>query len=190
MAQVEGARTSRMVGLEQTIRDLKEFNPDALKIMNKEIYQVMKKIQVDARELMPKAAPPFDGNPSKWGFPPKEGTEWARLQFNPKAARMGIKTKIERQRRKGDVTSRAYLIINSDAAGSIYETAGRKNPGGSTKQGGYFIEAIEADSGVTVRGKQGRVVYKAVEDRKAYTMNELRNAVNKGVAALNRKLAK
>lgn len=185
MAQVEGARTSRMVGLEQTIRDLKQFNPAALKIMNKEIYQVMKKIQVDARQLMPEASPL--GN---WGKPPKEGTEWARIQFNPRAARMGVKTKIERQRRKGDVTSRAYLMINNDPAGAIYETAGRRNPNGKTAQGAAFIRAIQADSNVTVRGKQGRVVYKAVEDRKAYTMNELRDAVDKGVAALNRKLAK
>ena len=185
MAQVEGARTSRMVGLEQTIRDLREFNPDALKIMNKEIYQVMKKIQTDARALMPAATPL-----SNWGKPAKEGTEWARLQFQPRPARMGVKTKIERQRRKGDVTSRAYLIINSDAAGAVYETAGRKNPQGNSPQGAAFIRGIQGDSNITVRGKQGRVVYKAVEDRKSYTMNELRDAVNKGVAAVNRKLAK
>jgi len=174
-----------MIGLEQTIRDLKQFNPEALKIMNKEIYQVMKKIQLDARQLIPATIPL-----SNWGKPAKEGTEWARLQYKPKPARMGVKTKIERQRRKGDVTSRAYLIINSDAAGAIYETAGRKNPNGNSPQGAAFIRAIQANSAVTVRGKQGRVVYKAVEDKKAYTMNELRDAVNKGVAALNRKLAK
>ena len=185
MAQVEGARTSRMVGLEQTIRDLKQFNPDALKIMNKEIYQVMKKIQTDARALMPAAAPL--GN---WGKAAKEGTEWERLQYNPKSARMGVKTKIERQRRKGNTVSRAYLIINSDAAGSVYETAGRKNPVGNSPQGAAFIKGIARESGIIVRGKQGRVVYKAVQDREAYTMNELRDAVNKGVAALNRKLAK
>ena len=185
MAQVESARTSRMVGLEQTIRDLKQFNPAALKIMNKEIYQVMKKIQVDARQLMPEASPL--GN---WGKPPKEGTEWERLQFDPRAARMGVKTKIERQRRKGNVVSRAYLIINDDAAGAVYETAGRRNPNGNSPQGAAFIKGIARESGIIVRGKQGRVVYKAVQDREPYTMNELRDAVDKGVAALNRKLAK
>ena len=185
MAQVEGARTSRMIGLEQTIRDLKQFNPAALKIMNKEIYQVMKKIQVDARQLMPTATPL-----TNWGKPAKEGSDWERLQFNPKAARMGVKTKIERQRRKGNVVSRAYLIINSDAAGAVYETAGRKNPKGNSPQGAAFIKGIARESKIIVRGKQGRVVYKAVEDRQAYTINELRDAVNNGVAALNRKLAK
>lgn len=174
-----------MVGLEQTIRDLKQFNPAALKIMNKEIYQVMKKIQVDARQLMPAAAPL--GN---WGKPAKEGTKWERLQFDPRAARMGVKTKIERQRRKGNVVSRAYLIINDDPAGAVYETAGRRNPNGNSPQGAAFIKGIARESGIIVRGKQGRVVYKAVQDREPYTMNELRDAVDKGVAALNRKLAK
>ena len=185
MAQVEGARTSRMIGLEQTIRDLKQFNPEALKIMNKEMYQTMKKIQVDARELMPSAAPL-----SNWGKPAKEGTAWARLEFNPKSARMGVRTKIERQRRKGNTVSRAYLLISADAAGSVYESAGRKNPQGTSPQGAAFIKGIARESGLIVRGKQGRVAYKAVQDREPYTLNEIRDAITKGQAALNRKLAK
>ena len=185
MAQVEAARTSRMVGLEQTIRDLKQFDPAALKIMNKEMYQTMKKIQVDARELMPAAAPL--GN---WGKPAKEGTKWERLQFDPKSARMGVRTKIERQRRKGNTTSRAYLLISADPAGSVYESAGRKNPQGTSPQGAAFIKGIARESGIIVRGKQGRVAYKAVQDREPYTMNEMRDAIGRGVAALNRKLAR
>jgi hypothetical protein len=153
--------------------------------MNKEIYQTMKKIQLDARELMPTATPL-----SKWGMEPKDGDKWGRLRFVPRSARVGLKTKIERQRRKGTWTSRAYLMINADPAGAIYETAGRKNPGGSSPQGAAFINAIEADSNVTVRGKQGRVAYKAVQDREPYTMNEMRDAIGRGVAALNRKLAR
>ena len=185
MAQVDAVRANRIIGLEETVSLLKQWDPEALKIMNKEMYQVMKKIQVDARQLMPTATPM-----SKWGMEAKETDKWGRLRFQSKSARMGLKTKIERQRRKGNWTSRAYIMINSDAAGAIYETAGRKNPGGASPQGAAFINAIEADSGVTVRGKQGRVAYKAVEDRRFYTMNEIGDAINKGTAALNRKLAK
>jgi hypothetical protein len=185
VGQVESVRSAQVTGLEQTVRDLKQWDVDALKIMNKEIYQVMKKIQVDARQLMPTTTPL-----SKWGMEPKEGDKWGRLQFVPRSARMGLKTKIERQRRKGTWTSRAYLMINAYPAGAIYETAGRKNPDGKSPQGAAFIRAIQADSGVTVRGKQGRVAYKAVQDREPYTMNEMGNAIDKGVSALNRKLAK
>jgi hypothetical protein len=185
VGQVESVRSAQVIGLEQTVRDLKQFDVDALKIMNKEIYQTMKKIQLDARELMPSATPL-----SKWGMEPKEGDKWGRLRFVPRSARVGLKTKIERQRRKGTWTSRAYLMINADPAGAIYETAGRKNPNGSSPQGAAFINAIEADSNVTVRGKQGRVAYKAVQDREPYTMNEMRDAIGRGVAALNRKLAR
>jgi hypothetical protein len=185
VGQVESVRSAQVTGLEQTVRDLKQWDADALKIMNKEIYQTMKKIQVDARQLMPSSTPL-----SKWGMEPKEGDKWGRLQFTPRSARMGLKTKIERQRRKGTWTSRAYLMINADPAGAIYETAGRKNPGGKSPQGAAFINAIKADSNITVRGKQGRVAYKAVQDREPYTMNEMRDAIGRGVAALNRKLAR
>ena len=185
MAQIDAVRAGRITGLEETVRLLKQFDADALKIMNKEIYQVMKKIQVDARELMPSSTPL-----SKWGMTPKEGSKWGRLQFVVKDARMGLKTKIERQRRKGTWTSKAYLMINADPAGAIYETAGRRNPNGTSPQGAHFISAIQDFSNVTVRGKQGRVAYKAVQDREPYTLNEIGDAIDKGTEALNRKLAK
>lgn len=185
MGQVDSVRSARITGLEETVRGLQQWDKDALKIMNKEIYQVMKKIQVDARQLMPETTPL-----SKWGMSPKEGSKWGRLQFVAKDARMGLKTKIERQRRKGTWTSKAYLMINADPAGAIYETAGRKNPRGTSPQGAAFIKGIARESGLIVRGKQGRVAYKAVQDREAYTLNEIRDAIIKGEAALNRKLAK
>ena len=185
MGQVDSVRSAQITGLEETVRGLQQWDKDALKLMNKEIYQVMKKIQVDARQLMPETTPL-----SKWGMTPKEDSKWGRLQFVAKDARMGLKTKIERQRRKGTWTSKAYLMINADPAGAIYETAGRKNPRGTSPQGAAFIKGIARESGIIVRGKQGRVAYKAVQDREAYTLNEIRDAVNKGAAALNRKLAK
>jgi len=185
VGQVDSVRSAQITGLEETVRGLNQWDKDALKLMNKEIYQVMKKIQVDARQLMPETTPL-----SKWGMTPKEGSKWGRLQFVAKDARMGLKTKIERQRRKGTWTSKAYLMINADPAGAIYETAGRKNPRGTSPQGAAFIKSIARESGIIVRGKQGRVAYKAVQDREPYTLNEIRDAITKGEAALNRKLAK
>jgi len=185
VGQVDSVRSTQITGLEETVRGLQEWDKEALKLMNKEIYQVMKKIQVDARQLMPEATPL-----TKWGMTPKENSKWGRLQFVAKDARMGLKTKIERQRRRGTWTSKAYLMINSDPAGAIYETAGRKNPKGSSSQGAAFIKGIARESGLIVRGKQGRVAYKAVQDREPYTLNEIKDAINKGQAALNRKLAK
>jgi hypothetical protein len=92
--------------------------------MNKTIYQAMKIAQVDARQLAPSVTPL-----SGWAKPIKSG-KWDRLTFKAKPVKMGIKTKIDRARKRGTWTSKAYLLINADPAGAIYETAGRRNPQG------------------------------------------------------------
>lgn len=176
--------TAKIVGLDETVRALRQFDPAALKEMNKTIYQAMKIAQVDARQLAP-AVSPLSG----WARPVKEG-RWADRTFTPKAVKMGLKTKIDRARRRGTWTSKAYLLINSDAAGSIYETAGRKNPKGNTKQGANFNKLIARQSGIIVRGKQGRIAYKAVEDNRTEIIAMSMAAIDKAQTAVNRKLAK
>lgn len=176
--------TAKIVGLDETVRALRKFDPDALKEMNKTIYQAMKIAQVDARQLAPEVSPL-----SGWARPVKEG-RWADRTFTPRAVKMGLKTKIDRARRRGTWTSKAYLLINSDAAGSIYETAGRKNPKGNSKQGANFNKLIARQSGIIVRGKQGRIAYKAVEDNRTEIIAMSTAAIDKAQAAINRKLAK
>jgi hypothetical protein len=175
---------AKIVGLDETVRALRQFDPDALKEMNKTIYQAMKIAQINARQLAP-AVTPLSG----WAKPVKEG-KWARLTFQAKPVKMGIRTKIDRARKRGTWTSKAYLLINADPAGAIYETAGRKNPQGKNAQGARFINAIEAQSSLTVRGKQGRIAYKAVEDNRPEIVAKSNAAIEKAQTAVNRKLAK
>jgi hypothetical protein len=151
--------------------------------MNKTIYQAMKIAQVDARQLAPVTAP-FSG----WARPVKQG-RWADLTFTPRAVKMGLKTKIDRARKRGNWTSKAYLLINANPAGSIYETAGRVNPKGNTKQGANFNKLIARQSGIIVRGKQGRIAYKAVEDNRDEIVMKSNAAIAKAQTAVNRKLA-
>jgi hypothetical protein len=175
--------TAKIVGLDETVRALRQFDPDALKEMNKTIYQALKIAQVDARQLAPTVTPL-----SGWAKPIKAG-KWDRLTFAAKPVKIGIRTKIDRARKRGTWTSKAYLLINSNPAGAIYETAGRKNPQGRTAQGARFIKAIEAQSGITARGKQGRIAYKAVEDNRTEIVAKSNAAIEKAQAAVNRKLA-
>jgi len=177
VANGEIFRTRNIEGLLDTVKLLQKFDKDGLKVMNKEIYQVMKKIQLEARGLMP-ADPPL----TKWGMESKEGDKWARLRYDPRAARMGIKTKIDSQKIQGNRTSRRYNIINSNPAGMVYEWAGRAS-NGSTSQGEYFIKRL----GNTPSSTRGRVIWKAVYDNKEYALREVTNAMNRAVEALNRK---
>ena len=175
-------RGVKLEGYAETVALLKRYDTETLKIMNAEIYQTTKRTQTQARALVP-AASPLSG----WARPVKKGA-WSRLTFESKTIKMAIKTKLDRQRVRGNWTSKTLFLINNDAAGSVYETAGRHSP--KSAQGARFIKAIRDQSGVTVRGKQGRVAYKAVQDREAYTLNEIGDAIDKGTEALNRKLAR
>jgi len=118
--------------------------------------------------------------------------------------RMGIKSKIDRQRVKGMWTSKTAFITQSDAAGAIYETAGRKNAGGqpcvvpkgpsgnkyshsrNPKAGQQFIDAIEADSGLTIRGpKQGRIITRAFDENKAEIVPAVTSAIFRATEKFN-----
>ena len=180
-------KTKEVEGLSETIKLLQKFDKDGLKIMNKEIYQIVKKIQLEARAMMPKAAPltKWGENPPE-GYKPTEGKKWdqTRLQYNVKAARMGIRSKIESQKVSGYRTERAYNIINDNAAAMIYEWAGRSGKP-TSGQGEHFIESM----GNSPSKGRGRVIWKAVYDNKAYAKTEITNAMNRAIDALNRKLA-
>ena len=177
-------RGVKLEGYAETVALLKRYDSDTLKIMNAEIYQTLKRTQTQARALVP-AASPLSG----WARPVKSG-KWSRLTFEPKSIRTGIKTKIDRQRVRGNWTSKTLFLINNDPAGSIYETAGRVNPKGNSKQGANFNKLIARQSGIIVRGKLGRIVIKTVEDNLPWIENDLRNTMTSATNKLNLKLAK
>ena len=187
MAGGEILRSREIEGLADTVKLLQKFDKDGLKVMNKEIYQVMKKIQLEARGMMP-TDPPL----TKWGLTPPDnysptpGKKWdqERLQYDVKKARMGIKTKLDSQKTQGYRTRRAYFIINDNPAAMVYEWAGRASEG-KTSQGKYFIKRL----GNTPSAGRGRVIWKAVSDNKAYAMREVTAAMNRAIEAYNRKLA-
>jgi hypothetical protein len=175
-------RGVKLEGYAETVALLNKFDNDTLKVMNAEIYQTTKRTQTQARALAP-AVSPLSG----WAKPVKSGS-WSRLTFESKPIKMGIKTKIERQRVRGNWTSKTLFLINNNPAGNIYEWAGRHN--GENAKSARFIKAIRDQSGVTVRGKQGRIVIKTVEDNLPVIENELRTSMAKATNTLNVRLAR
>ena len=186
MAGGELIKTREIEGLAQTIKLLQKFDKDGLKIMNKEIYQVVKKVQLEARAIMPKAAPltKWGENPPD-GYKPTPGKKWdqERLKYDPKKARMGIRSKIVSTKVQGYRTERAYNIINDNPAAMIYEWAGRSGKE-TSGQGKHFINSM----GNAPSKGRGRVIWKTVYDNKDYALREMTNAMNRAVTALNRKL--
>lgn len=174
-------RGVKLEGYAETVALLKKFDGDALKVMNQEIYQTAKRTQSQARKLAPPATPM-----SGWARPVKEG-DWSRLTFNVSKIKMGIKTKLEAQKVRGFYTSKTLFLINNNAAGNIYEWAGRHD--GETDKGAAFIKAIRGQSGIKVRGKQGRIVIKTVDDNLPVIENDLRDSINRATLKLNARLA-
>jgi len=175
-------RGVKLEGYAETVALLNKFDKDTLKVMNAEIYQTTKRTQIQARALVPPATPL-----SGWARPVKSG-DWSRLTFSSKSIKTGIKTKLDRQRVRGNWTSKTLFLINSEPAGVIYEWAGRHN--GTTAQSAKFIKAIRNQSKVNVRGKQGRIAIKTVEDNLPIIENDLRDSMTKATNSLNVKLAR
>ena len=103
---------------------LKTFTPDLAKEVQKELGALLKPITTKARGFIPGDAPL-----SGWAANDGKGV-WANRAWDSRAAKRGIgyKTTPSKPNRQG---FRALArIVNNSAAGSIYETAGRKNAQG------------------------------------------------------------
>jgi hypothetical protein len=111
---------------------LREFAPDLAKETQKEIAGLLKPITAKARGFIPSNSPL-----SGWSMPTKGS--WERLQWSTSEAKRGIgyKTTPSKPNRSGFRS--LARIVNSSAAGALYETAGRKNPQGREQAPVYKV---------------------------------------------------
>jgi len=103
---------------------LKEFTPDLAKETQKEIATILKPITAKARGFIPSTSPLS-------GWARSSDTKWGsdRAWSTGEAKRgIGYKTTPSQPNRSG--WRSLARIVNASVAGSIYETAGRKNPQG------------------------------------------------------------
>ena len=102
---------------------LKAFTPDLAKETQKEIAAVLKPIVTKARGFIPSTAPLS-------GWAQSNNGTWGNRVWSSSDAKRGIgyKTTPSKVNRSGFRS--LARIVNASAAGSIYETAGRKNPQG------------------------------------------------------------
>ena len=101
---------------------LKQYAPDLAKETQKEISGHLRKVIGRARGFVPSDAPL-----SGWG---NDVGDWAYRAFDARTVKKGLGYKAT----PGKPNKRGFRslakIFNSSAAGAIYETAGRKTPGG------------------------------------------------------------
>ena len=102
---------------------LRKFTPDLAKETQKEIAGVLKPIVTKARGFIPSTAPLS-------GWAKSTNGTWGNRVWSSSDAKRGIGYKTTPSKVNKSGFRSLARIVNASAAGSIYETAGRKNPQG------------------------------------------------------------
>ena len=127
---------------------LRNFTPDLAKETTKEIASFLKPVVRDARGFMPAESPLS-------GWAARSFNEGKFPTYNGTIAKRGIKYKTSPSKANRRGFRSLVSILNTSAAGAIYETAGRKNAGGkfSPKLGGQLTGSSQK--------MQGRAMFRA-----------------------------
>jgi len=177
--------------LDRTLKALKNFAPDLSKEMNKEINVELRKISTDARALMPNG----EFHPSGWAK--SSAGEWGtRLKFDASTAKGRISPTRSKNTNNYSGFVNRYGIINPDAAGAIYELAGRRNPNGRGKgkslnpnAGRDFIRAINKENNThTPLVNSGRAMFPAVARHESQVVAAINAAITKAIIKGNARL--
>jgi len=192
-------------GVLGTVKAMRKFDPDLLKEMNKEIRDVMVPLRNKARGYAPSPQP---DNLYAWA----EGSVGKKItkrnsafrQFNVegrvrlfplydhKTVVSGIKYSQAPSRRNRNGFRALYYIYNASAAGAIYETAGRKNPGGDPASksnnpgaGAHFINRMGPLYGDKQK-ERGRMIFRAAYEDRGKAQDAVILAINKAIEQFNK----
>lgn len=155
---------------------LRQFSPDLAKATVKELGGLLKPVTAKARGYMPSESPL-----SGWAMRPDSKAKFP--MYDPNIAKKGIKYKTSPSRANRKGWRALVSILNTSAAGAIYETAGRKNSGGkfSPRLGG---EAKGRDK------LQGRVIFRAWNEDQGNTQGAVIRAIQDASVKFNNRKAK
>jgi hypothetical protein len=140
MKQRSQAMPIELSGVDELRKALKQYAPDLDKQLKKDLTLATQNVVNAARGFVP-ATPPL----SNWG---RDGGNFPI--YNAATIRNGIRLSTARSKINKNGFASSVRIVNANAAGAIYETAGRKNPGGQPqgKTREVVIPTFRKDTGV------------------------------------------
>jgi hypothetical protein len=152
---------------------LRDYAPDLAKKLNLEMTTALKPIVAEARGFMPSTSPLS-------GWAPRENSSAKFPTYDGKTAQLGIKYKVTPSKRNSRGFRSLAQIKNASAAGAIYETAGRKVPGGnfSSRLGG----SLEGRDKM-----RGRAIFRAWEQDQGKANTAVIRAIESAAKAFNAK---
>ncbi len=194
-------------GYKELIQKLNAFEPDLNKQMKIEIKAAMLPIRDKARGYAPSPYPSYLYNWADKGIvraQPQFNTEGRVRKFplyNPAEVIAGIKYKAGANKKTRYGFSALYSVINTSAAGAIYETAGRKSgyrgqpwvgPKGNGKDvsrsrnpnaGAQFINSMGPMYGQDKF--KGRLIFRAWNENQGKAQDAVVHAIEKATRRFN-----
>ena len=171
-----------LVGIQETLEGLKQFDKDAVKRFNKVLNDVLTDAERAARGFV-KADPPMRGWKTTDPLRPKKttrgGAGWPA--YNQGVIQQGIRKTKSQGKVRGDYTTSAGALINNSAAGAIIEVAGRKT--GGTGTGIQFIRNLTDEI-----KNPSRLIWQAVDAKKKPAEIKILAALNEAKAELQKNL--
>jgi hypothetical protein len=179
-------------GLVETQKALKKLAPDLYDNMRQEIRVALRTVSNDAKQLVQPAVYGLE-NWQSTGAQVKSRTsrKEAFPKYDPKVIRKGLTYSLGKSKRNNAGFIAMYSLLNKSRAGSIIETAGRKNFNGDPRSqsnnpnaGAHFNRAIQGTyGGFSKVGKsrldQGRLLFKAVENDQGKVYDAVFKAIAK-----------
>jgi len=171
---------ARVIGGVALRKALKKFEPDLAKETSKEIASFVKPVASKARGFLPSN----EEAPSGWLKRDNAKGKWATRYYDKAEASRGIsyKTTPSKKNSKGFVALAS--VLNKSAAGTIYETAGRKS--GIT---GNFTPRLGGQIKGRSQKSSGRVIFRAFEEDGGKATAGVLKAIEKSAAKFNARKA-
>ena len=120
--------TTRMniYGANATLKALRDLDPEAAKAITKSLRKTVEPVKKRGQELVPEI--PL----TNWY---SYGWQNGRLDWWSAAVKRGIAVQISAPRSRGRVVSSLVAVINRNAAGAVFELAGKVNSGNRLDKG-------------------------------------------------------
>ena len=170
-------------GVAEAKRVLRKIDPELFKAMNGKIATALKEVRDVARAEVTDTIPGLSNwqakNTEQIGFP----------KYDPNLVRRGLTYSMAKKKSTMSGFSALYSMLNRNAAGAIIETAGRKNPGGVSRQGAHFINSIQSAYGAlentgTNRAGQGRLMAGALASKQSQVRDSILKSIDEAIKTL------
>ena len=192
----------RLEGAVELKKALRKFEPDLAKELNKEMRIALKPVVNTAKGFVPSTASVL----TNWQISKRSETaKWNQRYYDFAQVKRGIKYSVGNSKTNAKGFKSLASIINSSAAGAIFETAGRKNPWGqpwnpkgnnrssrsaNPTAGRDFIASANSLSPMVGKGNdKGRLIYRAWELDRGAAQDGVIRAIEKAAAKFYQRTA-